>query len=215
MFGSLEVALGLLIWGGVLWDGFASVVLPRTVAPMSRLSGKFYRLSWLFWASVGRSIRRRELQSTFLAVDRPLSGMHLLLIWAGLILFAFAVIYHGLGPRFDAEHSSVGFGPLLYLSGSTFFTLGLGDFTSTDPVARFFMILESGTGFISLSLMISYVPLLHQACGSREVGNMLIHSRTGHPPSAIQFLHRYSGSEHSEILRGNLREAERWMAATL
>ena len=44
---------------------------------------------------------------------------------------------------------------------------------------------------------------------------MLIHSRTGHPPSAIKFLHRYSGSEHSEILRGNLREAERWMAATL
>jgi hypothetical protein len=63
--------------------------------------------------------------------------------------------------------------------------------------------------------MISYVPLLHQAFGSREVGNMLIHSRTGHPPSAIQFLHRYSGIEHSEILRGNLRVAERWMAATL
>jgi hypothetical protein len=60
-------------------------------------------------------------------------------------------------------------------------TLGLGDITSTDPVARFFMILESGTGFIFLGLMISYVPLLHQAYGLREVGNMLLHSRTGHP----------------------------------
>ena len=95
--------MGLLIWCGVLWDGFASVVLPRTVAPMSRLSGRFYRLSWLFWASVGRSIRRRELQLTFLAVYGPLSVMLLLLIWAGLMLFAFAVIYHGLGPRFDGR----------------------------------------------------------------------------------------------------------------
>ena len=31
MLGWLEFALGLLIWGGVLWDGFATIVLPRTV----------------------------------------------------------------------------------------------------------------------------------------------------------------------------------------
>jgi hypothetical protein len=164
---------------------------------------------------VGRRIRGRELQLTFLAVFGPLSVMLLLLLWAGLLIFAFGVIYHGLGPRFQADRGSIGFGSLLYLSGSTFLTLGLGDITSTDPVARFFMILESATGFIFLGLMISYVPLLDQAYGSREVGNMLIHSRTGHSPSAIRFLRRYSGGEHSEILRGNLREAERWMATIL
>jgi hypothetical protein len=35
------------------------------------------------------------------------------------------------------------------------------------------------------------------------------------PPSAIKLLHRYSGTDRSEILRGNLREAERWMAEML
>lgn len=215
MFACLEIAFGLLIWCGILWDGFATIVLPRTVAPMRRVSGRFYKLSWFFWATVGSRIRRRELQLTFLAVYGPLSVMLLLVIWAGLFLVAFAMIYHGLGARFEPERSTVGFGSLLYLSGSTFLTLGLGDITSTDPVARFFMILESATGFIFLGLMISYVPLLHQAYSSREVGNMLIHSRTGHPPSAIKFLHRYSGSEHTEILRSNLRDAERWMATTL
>ena len=44
---------------------------------------------------------------------------------------------------------------------------------------------------------------------------MLIHSRAGRPPSAIKLLHRYSGTDRSEILRGNLREAERWMAEIL
>jgi hypothetical protein len=141
--------------------------------------------------------------------------MLMLLIWAGLLLIAFAMVYHGLGPRFEADRGAVGFGSLLYLSGSTFLTFGLGDITSTDPLARFFMILESATGFIFLGLMISYVPLLHQAYASREVGKMLIHSRTGHPPSAIKFLHRYHRSEQSEILRANLREAEHWMATTL
>ena len=78
------------------------------------------------------------------------------------------------------------------MSGSTFLTLGLGDITSTDPLARFFIILETGTGYIFLGLIITYMPVLEQAYGSREVGNLLIHSRAGHPPGAIKFLHRYS-----------------------
>jgi hypothetical protein len=131
------------------------------------------------------------------------------------MIVAFAMIYQGLGPRFQATVGSVGFGTLLYMSGSTFLTLGLVDVTSGDPFGRLFMILETGTGYIFLGLMITYMPLLHQAYGSREVGNLLIHSRVGHPPSAIKLLHRYSGTDRTEILRSNLREAERWMAEIL
>ena len=42
---SLEMSVGLLIWLGVLWDGFATIILPRTVAPMRRYSGRFYKRS--------------------------------------------------------------------------------------------------------------------------------------------------------------------------
>ncbi len=78
-----------------------------------------------------------------------------------------------------------------------------------------FILLEAGSGYIFLALIITYMPVLEQAYGAREVGNMLIHSRAGRPPSAIKLLHRYSRTDHSEILRGNLREAERWMAEIL
>ena len=84
-----------------------------------------------------------------------------------------------------------------------------------DPIGRFFIILEAGTGYIFLALIITYMPVLDQAYGVREVGNLLIHSRAGRPPGAIKLLRRYSGTDRSEILRGNLREAERWMAETL
>ncbi len=53
MLSRLEFAVGLLIWCGVLWDGFATIILPRTVKPMRRLSGRFYRWSWRLWAAVG------------------------------------------------------------------------------------------------------------------------------------------------------------------
>ncbi len=73
MLSQLEVAVGLLLWCGVLWDGFATIVLPRTVAPMRRTSGRFYRWTWRFWAAIGRKIPRPELRrasSQFTAPSR-------------------------------------------------------------------------------------------------------------------------------------------------
>jgi len=215
MLSWLEIVAGLLIWCGVLWDGFATIILPRTVAPMRRTSGRFYWWTWSLWAAAARKIRQPNLRLNFLAVFGPLSVMRLLIVWAVLIIVAFALIYHGLGQRFLSSAGSVRFGTLVYMSASTFLTLGLGDVTCPDPIGRLFIILEAGTGYTFLALMITYMPLLEQAYQAREVDNLLIHSRVGYPPSAIKLLHRYSDTARSEILRGNLRAAEEWIAETL
>jgi hypothetical protein len=215
MTGWFEFAIGVLVWCSVLWDGFASVVLPRTVDPKRRLSSRLTRWSWRLWAAAGRRIPEPGLRLSFLAVYGPLAAMLVLVLWGGLMILAFALIYHGLGPRFQAASGPVGFGTLLYMSGSTFLTLGLGDVTSTDPVGRLFILLEAGSGYTFLALIITYLPLLDQAYGAREVGSLLIHSRAGRPPGALRLLSRYAGADRSEVLRGNLREAERWMAETL
>ena len=183
------------------------------MTPKRRLSGRFYRWSWRLWAAAGRRIRDPNSRLSFVAVYGPISIV--LVLWAGLMIVAFALIYHSLGPRFQAASGAVGFGTLLYMNASTFLTLGLGDVTSLDSIVRLFILLEAGSGYIFLALIITYMPVLEQAYGAREVGNLLIHSRVGHPPSAIKLLHRYSGTDRSEILRGNLREAERWMAEIL
>jgi hypothetical protein len=159
MLSWLELVAGLLLWCGVLWDGFATIILPRTVAPMRRVSGRFYRWSWSLWAAVGRRIRQPELRLSFLAVYGPLSVVILLVLWAGLLIFAFTLIYHGLGPRFQAAGGSVGFGTLLYMSASTFLTLGLGDVTSPSSITRLFILLEAGTGYVFLALIITLARL--------------------------------------------------------
>ncbi len=71
----LTLALGLLIWVSVMWDGFATIVLPRTVAPMKRLSGRFYNRSWRLWSLIGRAIRTDDRRLAFLAIYGPLSVM--------------------------------------------------------------------------------------------------------------------------------------------
>jgi hypothetical protein len=215
MFRPLELVIGLLIWWVALWDSFATIVLPRTVAPMRRPSGRFNKLSWLLWAAIGRRLTNPQVQLAFLAIYGPVSVILLLILWGGLMILAFTFIYQGLGARFESAAGPVGFGALFYTSASTFLTLGLGDVTSPEAIGRFFVIMEAGSGFIFLGLMISYMPLLDQAYGLREVGNQLILSRAGRPPNGIRFLLRYTDPGHSDILRGTLREAERWMAEIL
>ena len=164
MLEMLELVAGLVIWLIALWDSFATIVLPRTVAPMCRPSGRFNKLSWRLWAAVGRRITQPQLQLSFLAIYGPVSVILLLILWAGLMILAFALIYQGLGTQFVATSGgSVGFGTLVYTSASTFLTLGLGDVTSPEPIGRFLVIMEAASGFIFLGLMISYMPLLDQA----------------------------------------------------
>jgi hypothetical protein len=211
----LLLSIGFVLWGGVMWDGFATVVLPRTVAPMRRLSGRFYSWTWQVWSHVGRVVPAGELRLSFLSVYGPLSVMLLLIVWASLAVLAFALIYRGSGCRFEEDGSAVSFGALLYMSGSTFLTLGLGDITSPDTFGRTFMVFEAATGFIFLGLIITYMPLLDQAYALREVGGLLLQSRAGNPPSAVRLMRRYVGPDRTEILRDNLREAEHWMADIL
>ncbi|MGP0064019.1 MAG: potassium channel family protein [Isosphaeraceae bacterium] len=215
LFKFLSCTMGVLIWIGILWDSFATIVLPRTVAPMRRLSGRFYKWSWRLWAVIAQRLQPPDLRLSFLAFFGPLSVVLLLILWGFLIIFAFALIYYGLGAEFHSTIGPVGFGSMLYMSGSTFLTLGLGDIVSPDPLDRGLMIVEAATGFIFLGLVITYMPLLDQAYSAREVGNLLLHSRAGSPPTAIRLLHRYTDPHHSEILRGSLREGERWMAEVL
>ena len=71
-------------------------------------------------AALGRGGARDRpagLRLSFLAVYGPISVMLLLVLWAGLMILAFAMIYHGLGPRFQAASGPIGFGTLLYMSG--------------------------------------------------------------------------------------------------
>jgi hypothetical protein len=215
MFGAFELAFGLLIWWIALWDSFATIVLPRTVAPMRRPSGRFNQWSWALWSMIARRIRQPGLQLSFLAIYGPISVILLLILWGGLMIVAFAMIFQGLGAEFVAASGTVGFGTLIYTSASTFLTLGLGDVTSPEPIGRTFVIMEASSGFIFLGLLISYMPLLDQAYSSREVGNQLLHSRAGRPPNGIKFLLRYADASRSDILRGILRDSERWMAEVM
>jgi hypothetical protein len=97
-----------------------------------------------------------------------------------------------------------------YLSGTTFFTLGLGDVTPHTSVERVLAVCESGLGFGFLALVLSYLPVIYQAFSRREVSIVLLDARAGSPPTAAELLRRHAGVHGLEALERLMRDWERW-----
>ena len=108
-----------------------------------------------------------------------------------------------------------GFGADVYMSGTTFFTLGLGDVVPRTPVAKTLTVIEAGTGFAFLAVVIGYFPVIYQAFSRRETAISLLDARAGSPPTAAELLWRYRWDRQGDALTELLKEWERWAADVL
>lgn len=197
----LVLAAGVLLILLVLWDAFETMILARRVSRNVRLTRFFYRLTWPPWAFLARRIRPGNRRENFLSVFGPLSLILLFVVWAVALVLGFALTGQGFGSRPQGPPNLRGFGANLYLSGSTFFTLGMGDVTPTASSGRILAVLECGTGFAFLALVIGYVPLLSQAFSRREVNISMLDARAGSPPSAGELLRRHNPDPGAESLK--------------
>jgi hypothetical protein len=200
----------------VLWEGFETIILPRRVTRRFRLTRYFYRSSWHVWVSMVRIIVTTRQRENWLSYFGPLSLLLLLSIWAGGLISGFALIHWALGSGVVLSGGGIsGFLTDLYLSGTTFFTLGLGDVLPRTSLARLLVVIESGMGFGFLALVIGYLPALNQSFARREVSISLLDARAGSPPTASEMLRRHNHDRGKEALRQLLHEWELWSAELL
>jgi hypothetical protein len=207
-----QAVAGLLLILAILLEAFETVVLPRRVSRRLRITVLFYRCTWRPWRGIARLIRRKKLREGFLSYYGPLSLLILFIFWATLLIVGFALLFHS-DARVDPTHPT--FNTCLYLSGTTFFTLGLGDVTPHTQSERVLAVVESGLGFGFLALVLSYLPVIYQAFSRREVNIVLLDARAGSPPSAAELLRRHSGPREMDALEILLRDWERWSAQIL
>ncbi len=211
----LAIVGSLLLLFFVLWDAFETIVLPRRVSRRFRLARFFYRLTWPPWRALARLRKPGIARENFLSVYGPLSLLLLLGLWATALVFAFALLHWGLGTQLRVPAGLQGFAADLYYSGTTLFTLGLGDVTPTSGSDRILTVAEGGTGFGFLALVIGYLPTLYQAFSRREVNISLLDARAGSPPTAVELLRRQAQPDAGEALAALLLEWERWSADLL
>jgi len=199
----------------VLLDAFQTIILPRRATGRLRLTSVFYTLTWNPWAFVAGRLRNPRHRETFFSYYGPLSLILLLVVWAALMVLGFALLFYALGSPFtDSSHMPRFFNDV-YVSGTTVFTLGLGDVIPQSNWSRSLLVLEAGTGFGFLAAVMGYFPVLYSAFSRREMIISLLDARAGSPPTAAELLRRHSFEGSDKALAELLNEWERWSAELL
>lgn len=179
--------LGLVLIGAGLFDAFETIVAPRRVSRRLRLARLFYWFTRKPYAYFAKIITEGPERETFLSYFGPLSLLGLVGAWAIILIIAFGMPQWAVGPVLDASVQQRDFGLALYFSGTTFFTLGLGDVVPDYGTARVLAIVEAGTGFAFLALLIGYLPVVYQMFARRETNVSLLDQRPDRlqlPPSS-------------------------------
>jgi len=211
----LAAVIGTALIAAVLWEAFETIVLPRRVTRRISLTRLFYRYTWRPWLALGRAVASGRRLETLLSVFGPLSLLLLLCLWAVGLMVGYGLLYWSCNAGVKTPGAATGFFSGLYLSGTTLFTLGLGDVVPQTSTARCLAVLEAGMGLAFLALVIGYLPALNQSFARREVSISLLDARSGSPPTAAEMLRRH-GSEHGlAALQQLLRDWERWSAELL
>ncbi len=206
--------VGAFLVAVVLWETFETIILPRRVVRRVRLTRLLYLLTWQPWSKIAGSIQNNRRREKLLSFFGPLSLIMLLTVWALTIVFGFALVHWAVG-QFGEVPAIDGIREALYFSGSTFFTLGLGDVTHANTTGRAITIIEAGTGIGFFAMVISYLPVLYQAFSRREVNISMLDARAGTPPTAGELLKRYQEAGEMQSLDHLLRDWERWSADLL
>jgi len=199
----------------VLQDAFETMLLPRRVKRHFRFARTFFFYSWAPWAALARIIRSDKRRNTFLSIYGPLSILFLLSFWATGLIMGFAMLHWAIGTPLGGKEGAAGLGIYAYFSGVTFFTLGYGDITPSEPLGRVLAVVETGIGFGFLAVVISYLPILYTAFSRREVTISLLDARAGSPPTAATLLGRLARFSDLKRLDLFLGEWERWAAEVL
>ncbi len=195
----------------VFWDAFETIILPRRVTRKFRLARAFYKNTWIPYSAIARRLRQAKRRESWLSIYGPMSLLVLFMVWGCGLMLGFATLQWALGSQFNGI-TRASFRTDLYMSGSTFFTLGLGDITPRTPLSRALTVMEAGLGFGFLAVVVSYLPVLYQSFSRREVNISMLDARAGSPPTAAELLRRHVQGGSIKDLADYLRSWEIWAA---
>ena len=211
----LAAVAGVAIIAVIVWDGFETIVLPRRVTRRLRLTSTFYRATWAPIAGVAGRFPSGRKRDRYLSYYGPLSLILLIIVWAVGLVLGFALLQWAVHSPLETPEHYEHFGVYFYMSGVTFFTLGFGDVFPLAGMGRALAVVEAGTGFGFLAVVIGYLPVLYQSFSRRELTISMLDARAGTPPTAVELLRRYSEAGRLDKLSELLKEWERWAAELL
>jgi hypothetical protein len=215
IFPAIAAATGAALILLSLWDAFETVILPRSVVRLLRLSRTMNTILWRPWSALASRATSDGRRERYLSFYGPLSIILMIALWALALIVGFALMSYGLGSRWTGPQQVMSFTDDLYVSGTTLFTLGLGDIAPASTVTRVLLVVEAGVGLGFLTVGIAYLPVIYQSFSRRESQIARLDAWAGSPPAAVEILRRLADAGAVAEIHPFLKDWERWCADVL
>ena len=132
---------------------------------------------WQVFRRLGRMLPRKRRPS-LLAYAGPAQILATILVWLGLLLVGWAMIYKpGLGDGIQAASGPIeqSWWTALYFSGFNLTTLGTGDLAASDDLYRLMTVIESATGFAVMTMVLTYFLSTYSTLPGRNAFALKLH----------------------------------------
>jgi hypothetical protein len=198
-------ALDTLVSNRVRWPGGRRVRLLW-------LTDAWLTLLWRVVASIGRRIRSERRREALLSTFAPVGLLTLVLVWLGLVVLGFGLIWWALADRMSGVE---GLGDALYFSGVVQLTVGFGEIVPLGGGVRALALLQAALGVLVTAMVIGFLPSLYGAYAERERMLLRLDDLSDDRLTPIGLLRSWVvDGDRSEMERG-FEEWERWTALVL
>ena len=196
-------------------DVFQSVIVPRAVGRRFRLSYLIWRGGWSVWPELSFRLHPADeaAREDLLAVFAPVALIGQLILWSLLSVVGFGLIFWASADRMT-PHLRTLF-EAFYFAGTSFFTIGFGDFVGNSGWTRLCALLAGASGFGVVGTTTAFLFAVFASFQTREQFVVEVGTRTGIPPSGVGLLvvAKHAGIEDG--LPGVMRDAQKWCALIL
>jgi hypothetical protein len=209
----LEFFVGVTVVSLMLYDVFASVVVPRMVSPTLRLSVGMVRLTWRLWKWYALGIKDPDKREDSLGRYAPATLVVLLIFWLIGLLLGYGLVFHAL--RVHTQPPLHSYVDAVYFAGTSMLTIGYGDIVATGTMTRLITLAAGATGLALFALIISFIFSIFGSFQRRELFIVMMGSRAGAPASGVTLLETAGKYKLYEDFVQSMREAEEWAASVL
>jgi hypothetical protein len=181
-------ALGVLLLLSVAQDVFQTVLFPASGRGVLR---KPLELAvWRVFRRVALWTRGAAQRST-LAYCGPAQIAVLIGVWFLALVVGWALIYQpalGSGIVSSSGHTDSSWATAVYYSGFLLTTLGTGDYVPATGLWRILAIVETASGFVTISMIITYFLNVYGSLTTRNAFALGVYHRTAQTDDAARFV---------------------------
>ena len=203
------IGIALIVY--TLCDGFSFILMTRKTTNRSAFSMWIERIYWRIIRSLLRRIKSPKIRDRIFTAYAPMVVLTLLVTWAMSLIYGFALLSWSFGEQLNGTSSEPTFAEYFYLSGVTFSTLGYGDLSPAETFGQIFSLIEVGSGYSFIAMIIGYIPTITSLYTERELGLLRIEMQTGPCFTAPGALYRYIPGRDMLKINGFLSECNDWL----